>query len=251
MILNRLQKVVLLITICFFPFLTSGQSLKDSLTVNWLSNFRGRLQTGNLKQFVIANQSNILLEKEAFNIEISGVYEYVKVNGFNGVNDLWTYMISRYGPRKKIYPMMILYYGFAKSFRIDRSFVGGAGIGINIVHKSPQQFLQVNAFAGYMDFVYQEIPAISTAFTGILAKGRSPIIPKRAFINWELNSYFSPDETKMYGFQNIIRLDIPLVDWFSFSVSHSMIFNNIVSGDSKRLNTLMLFGVLFKSKFHH
>ena len=141
---------ILILLLCSFTAFGKSDSLK------FHSFFDGQvmIQTGNLKQFSTNLILNTKLSNSNFESNINASFQYVKVNDFNVINDFWSYGYFKYHQTKRLYPIGMVYGGFAKSFGINSSFLGGAGLGLNIIQKSPQKFLHLNVIAGYMNFDY-------------------------------------------------------------------------------------------------
>ena len=220
-----------------------GQS--DSLIMNIEMGIRGRWQTGNLNQLAINPNVRLVFSNQKFLTEFRADYQYLKVSGFVPVNDLWTSWTYKYRPKRKLFPLIRTIGGFAKSYKIDHSFLAGGGAGINILYKSPFQYLQFHAFAGYMDFQFEGENLYTSPTIGTTIQSSFSIAP-RMNISWEIQSYHTTKDNSFWGGSNNVFFIFQLFKKLSFTINHNTIFNNKTIADIKNTNSLMLFGVQFQ-----
>lgn len=220
---------------------------KDSLHWSIFAGAQGRIQTGNLNQVALGGNATVAVKNTRFSAEVSGLYTYAKIEDFVPVNDLWTYGIFKLIPDKPVYPVAIGLYGFSKSFAIDQSLVGGAGVGVNIIKPQPRRYIQANVYASYLSFEYKDLEAYKIPSSGLLVKMALPLIKKHLNISWEFHGYLGVSDTEMKGFQNQVFLNVPLTRQVSFTVNHTLFYSNIVNPGTKQINSFTLFGINFKT----
>ena len=61
---------------------------QDSLRLQVALGLRGRWQTGNLNQLSLMPNGRVALSNATFKAEVATTYHFLKVNGFNAINDL-------------------------------------------------------------------------------------------------------------------------------------------------------------------
>lgn len=217
----------------------------DSLSVNLELGLRGRWQTGNLNQFAINPTASLKLSKTTFDLELNSQYQFLKVSGFTAIKDFWNIGIYRHRPGRKIYPMLATNLGFAKSYKIDHSYLAGGGVGLNLYRKSPIKYIRINVFAAYLDLAFAtEIPHSSFA-VGSNLKGSFPLV-KGMIFNWELHSFLSGTDTEYLGVNNLLQLHYKVSKSLFLTLSHNMIYNKKQIPDIEKVNTLMLFGIQYQ-----
>ncbi len=248
---DRMKKLLSALSFISLFFVNIAQA-QDSLSVHTEIAMRGRRQTGNLDQFGINPSVKTALGSRAFNTELTGNYQFLKVNDFTSINDLWVNGIFRLIPDKRIYPFAITYYGFADSYKIDQSLIGGAGAGINLLSDSPHKTLQVHLFGGYADVDFAPTSSViathSSAAIGSFVRGDFSIARSRFDIHWEFHSYHSVSNSDFYGASNLIDVRYALIKGLHLSASHSTIFNNTSNEGIARTNTLLMFGLAFRTE---
>ena len=237
------MKFKYLIILTFICVGSNSYAQKDTIRTHGFVTTQGIFQTGNLNQVGGNAITRLNIANSKNSLEFSLQYNYVLINGSVPVNDFWSFADYKLGYNKKVYPIIIGYYGFAKSVGIDNSIVAGIGLGSSIIKKSPKQFLKINAFGGYMQFDYIIRSTISEALLGTYFVGATPIIKDKINLNWEFHSYFAPLQTDFYGFQNIVRLELPISKKVNISLSHVTVYGNVVDNFKTKLNTTMLVGV--------
>lgn len=239
------MKEIIFLFILFLSMenLAIGQS--DSLIVNIEMGIRGRWQTGNLNQFALNPNARMIFSNQKFKTEFRADYQYLKVSGFVPVNDLWASWTYKYRPMRKTFPLIKAIGGFAKSYKIDHSFLAGGGAGINIIHKSPFQYLQFHAFAGYINFQFEREELYTSPAIGTTIESSFSIAPRMNII-WEIQSYHTTKDSSFWGGSNNILLIFKLSKILSFTINHNTIFNNNTIADIKNTNSLMLFGVQYQ-----
>ena len=201
------------------------------------------IQTGNLKQFSTNLILNTKLSNSNFESNINASFQYVKVNDFNVINDFWSYGYFKYHQTKRLYPIGMVYGGFAKSFGINSSFLGGAGLGLNIIQKSPQKFLHLNVIAGYMNFDYFTNVRQEGGVMNAFIQGNTRIINERLNLSWEVHLYKAFNNNLAYGIQNQIRIGIPITKWLEIGISNTVNFNETVDLGKQKLNSMTLVGL--------
>ena len=246
---QKIKHKYLLITLLQAILLSSAFSQTDTLTISSEIGLRGRWQTGNLNQLALNPTAHLLFSKKAFQAEVKGIYQFLRVEGFTIISDFWINGMVQLVPHKRIYPLITTNYGFAKSYKIGHSLLVGGGLGINLYQKSPRSFLQVNAFAGYMDLQFENEPRLSAPSLGTLLKAAVPIAD-RIHLSWELQTYHPDFNREYWGANNIVRLHFQVVKNLSLTASHHTIFNNKAITGIQKTNTLMLFGLQFQHNHH-
>ncbi|MCJ8288927.1 MAG: DUF481 domain-containing protein [Crocinitomicaceae bacterium] len=236
-------------TILFSLFILLGLSSlsqKDTVKFHGFVNGRLMIQTGNLNQVGGGFTGNLSFGNKTFNQEIGLSYNYVKVNGFVPVNDSWNHLLFKYKPSRRVYPFVIARYGFAKSFGLKTAFTTGAGAGINIVEAKPSSFLNFNIQAGYLYFEYYDSLIINEPVIESFVAGRAKLIENRLNLDWKLMGFITPWRENTYGLMNTLRLSFKLTKTIDFTISHEMLYNEVVPIDKKRLNTTFLFGIAYR-----
>lgn len=232
-----------LFTLLSVFILANASAQSDTLTFRSDLTILGRRQTGNLNQFGFNPSIRLSLGKSSFNAEVAATYQLLEVNGFRSINDFWTTGIVRLNPTQRLYPFAVTYYGFADSYKIERSLVGGAGAGLNVFSKSPRHYFQVHLFGGYSNVEFEEANSQSSPAFGTFLKSELPLFKNLLGLLWELHSYHSLEDDQFVGVNNLLNLRLALPKGFSLNVSHTTIFNNTVNEGIAKINTLMMFGL--------
>ena len=186
---------------------SNSQSSKDSLSIKGRLGLMGRWQTGNLNQISIMPNGGISFDKSSYYTEFNASYHYLKVGGFNAINDFWTYGLFQYQPNHRVFASIHTIIGFAKSYKIDHSIVMGIGGGVNIHKKSSLNFLQIHLYTAYLNFQYEtENPHEAVAIGSQIRA----MLPLNNHINfrWELSTFHSLKDTNFWGGGNLIQLNI-------------------------------------------
>ncbi len=217
----------------------------DSLLVQMELGINGRWQTGNLNQLGLNPNARIALSKSNFHTELNVNYQFLRVEGFTAISDFWGNHLLQIQPNRKFYPVLSTLYGFAKSYKINHSFVIGGGIGTHLFKKSPAFFLQINVVVGYLNMEFEGETAYSKPNLGTMLKGVFPIATKINMV-WELQTYHPGFDTDLWGANNRLLLQYPISKSLSISIIHNIIFNNKTVADIKKTNTLMMFGIQYR-----
>jgi hypothetical protein len=233
------------ITLSIFLIFTLQIFAQDSTITYFEIGINGRMQTGNLNQFGVQPT----LRHSIFNSKISNDfqanYQYMTVEGFNLINDFWTKDIFKINPNRKFYPMAMAIFGTAKSYLIENSFNVGAGVGYNVVSKSPMQFMHLHLFGGYMYFKYQDEEAFESPTVGTNISSAFPI-KNKATVIWELDTYHPIYGLDFWGFNNQLILQFQITKHISFNLIHNTIFNNTTTTNIQKWNTTTMFGIQYR-----
>ena len=210
-------------------------------------NLQGRQQSGNLNQIGGMALVKGSLMNSKWYTGVSGSYNYVEVEEFNAVNDFWSSGLVKYKHLKTVYPLAMVYVGFAKSFGIDEAYVGGIGGGVNIIQKSPNQYFNINVIGGYSTFNYAQVSDVNDLVTNVFIASNTNLFKNKAEINWELHAFYFPkSKIDILGIQNNIRLSLPLTRTIRFTLTHQYLFNSYVDSEISKENSMLLFGVSIK-----
>ena len=236
-----------IIFILFLGIGISTNAQKDTLKLNGMFNLQGRQQSGNLNQIGGVAVMKVALMNSKWYTGVSGSYNYVEVEEFNVVNDLWSSGLVKYNHKKMVYPLAMTYVGFAKSFGIDEAYVGGAGVGINIIQKSSVKYLNINVIGGYSTFNYAQVSDVSDWVANVYISSNTNLFKNKAAINWEFHAFYFPKTAlDIAGIQNNIRLSLPLTKAIRFTLTHQYLYNSYVDVAISKENSMMLFGLMIK-----
>ncbi len=222
-------------------------SLTDSLLIDGRVGLMGRWQSGNLNQVSVLPSINISLAKKSFDLSTNVAYHYLEVEGFNAINDLWINVLYQHRPAKRIFPAIHFIGGFAKSYRIDRSYTLGLGAGMNIRKKSSLDYFQVYVIPGYLDFQFEQGQNSTALSLNGLIKARFPLASSLHFI-WELSSYQSTKDAEFWGGGNLFQLDYGVTSHLSVNIRHQLYHNNEEVPGTEKTNATMLFGIQYNLK---
>ncbi len=244
--LTREWKLLLFLSILCLPYYSIAQvESKNSFTAD--IGIRGRWQTGNLNQLGLIPNANLQLKREKYSLQIRSKYQYLKVDGFNAINDFWTFSHFKLHPEKKIHPLFVTYYGYAKSYRIAHSFYSGLGLGINLRQKSKMDFIEIGFSTGFMNFQFEQRHAHKSTSLGFIFETSYPL-GEKLFISNDLKSYHSIQKSAYWGASNQLTLHLQLKKNMDFNISQEIVFNNENAEGIKKLNTLLLFGIQYRFK---
>ncbi|MGH1363994.1 MAG: DUF481 domain-containing protein [Calditrichia bacterium] len=238
------NQIILQVALASLLLTPNAYSQPDSLSIAVEIGLKGRWQTGNLNQLAINPDASLVLSKAAFSSEVQASYQYLRVNGFVAISDFWTMGILRHRPNRTLFPMLATNYGFAKSYKIDHSFLIGPGVGINLYNNSPGDFLRVQVFAGYMNIKFESKDPHSTAAIGTISQSAFSI-SKRMNIAWDFQTYNPGLDAEYWGFNNRIIIHYMVIKNMSLNLGHTVIFNNKTVASIKKTNGLMLFGIQY------
>ncbi len=239
---TKVHILLALITTLLSSTLIAGE---DSLILDWNVRFGGRMQTGNLSQFGINPTAGFNLYNSKFSIDLNANYNYLNI-GFKAVDDLWMVANYRYKPLNRVYPQITGVYGFAHSYRIAYSTHFGLGAGVNLRQKSPGDFFRVSGFAGYFEQKFLGENTLMSPSIGTLNELSLPI-KKRFHLIWDFATYHSVTDSNVWGINNTVILHFQLTKKLSFNVSQNIIYNHQAADMIKKTNTLLMFGVEYKS----
>lgn len=225
------------------------QSSKDSLSINGRLGLMGRWQTGNLDQISIMPNGGVSFDQFSYHAELNASYHFLKVNGFNAINDLWTYGLFQYQPHHRVFPSIHTIIGFAKSYKIDHSIVTGIGGGVNLHKKSPFNFLQVHLYGAYLDFQYERENTHKAVAIGSQIRATLPL-NATIKLRWELSTFHSMKEVNFWGGGNLLQLNILVSRNLSLNISHQSYYNHQTATDIEKVNTEMLFGIQYQFNNH-
>lgn len=217
----------------------------DSLTVRSDIGLNGRWQSGNLNQFGVNPHAQLLLANQKFSSELKVDYQYMNVEKFNLINDLWLREVVKINPGKKVYPMAVLISGFAKSYDIKQSLSVGAGAGLNLRHKSPFDYFRVGLYGGHFYFEYNNEVPLKGATIHSMINAMIPLAGKMTLI-WDLDTYNFIKDGSIWGLNNSVVFQFEIAKNLSLNLIHSTIFNSKTTANIKKINTLMMFGINYK-----
>ncbi len=217
---------------------------KDTLKLHGVFNLQGRYQTGNLNQF----SSNLLTKGTLINskwyVGVSVNYTYAKIEGYNAVNDFWSSGVIKRNHSKNIYPVGIVYSGFAKSFGIVGAYIGGLGVGGNIIKASTKKLLNINLIGGYSRFNYAQVKNVEGIVANIFISSRTKLFKNKIELNWEFHGYYLPNSNlNISGTQNSIRISVPIKKTIKLTAMHQHIYNSYVDTEISKINSMLLFGI--------
>jgi len=222
-----------------------GQS--DSLTLSGELGLQGRLQTGNLQQFALNPSGQLRLNSRRLHAHFQASYQYLNVSNFTIMSDFWSTLLLSHRTSKNVFPAFISSYGFAKSYQIDRSLLVSPGLGWNVINDTHKNSLQLYGFAGYLNLKYHEHVAIETLSFGGLIKASLPLTTNIGII-WTLHTYHPLNNSSLWGFNNLILFQYHISPVISLQASHNTIYNSETITDISNTNTVMMFGMAYKSK---
>ena len=226
-----------------------NSSKKDSLIINGRFGLMGRWQTGNLNQISIMPNGSVSLHKSTFYADFMTTYHFLRINGFNAIDDLWTYGLYQHQPNRRIFPSVHSIIGYSKSFLIDHSVVTGIGAGVNIHKKSLANYLQLHLFGSYFNFQYQTESAHKAVAISSLIRAVLPI-NKHVNFQWVFSTYHSTKDTAFWGGGNSFRLNITLLKNLMLNINHQTYYNHQTTAHIKNTNTEMLFGIQYNFSNH-
>ncbi len=233
--------------ILFLTISITVNAQEDTLKLHGMFNLQGRQQTGNLNQIGGMALIKASVMNSKWYTGVSGSYNYVEVEKFNAVNDLWSSGLVKYNHKKMVYPLVMAYAGFAKSFGIDEAYVSGAGFGVNVFQKSPIKYLNINVIGGYSTFNYATVSDVTDWVTNIYISSNTNIFKSKAEINWEFQAFYFPNtDIDVTGILNNIRLSLPLTKSIRFTLTHQYLYNSYVDVAVSKENSMLLFGLMIK-----
>lgn len=213
----------------------------DSTRVKLELDLRGRWQQGNLNQIAIQPNLRLQFGNGSYLFDLQSNYQLLKANDFVLIDDFWTQAKLAFLRDRSIYPMMATNIGYALSYRIDHSFLLGAGVGSQLWRSQKGSSLEVNLFTGYLNFDFTGELARSSAAIGSLVELGIPL-GKFGHLAWQTQSYHPLGKHNFWGINAALQLNCPINKQFSFQINYQFIFNNQTVMDIERVNTLMLFG---------
>ena len=219
---------------------------EDSLKLDWNLRLGGRWQTGNLGQFGINASTQITAYNSKFSADLSANYMYLDI-GFKAVDDLWLMGNYRYRPQRKNLPTSDLGSWLCIcliALHIQPQI--GVGAGVNIIQKTPFNYFRTSLFAGYSDFKFLGETNVNTPSYGTISQLSLPIAKTINFV-WELATYHSITDIVFWGINNTAILHYQMHKNISLNISHNTIYNNESAESIENTNTLMMFGIQFKT----
>lgn len=242
------MKRIVVIIIVVLSFQNSVVAQTDSLQINGEIGIRGKWQTGNFAQFVINPTARIIIEKKKTRIEVRGNYEFLKIAQGSLINDFWSFGMYQYNSSKTIFPMAITHYGFAQSYAIDKSLIGGVCAGINIIKKNKHQYFQANIFTGYMNLKYENTEAHSAANAGTYIKLMFPLKENVVYFIVDFNGYISLNNTQFRGFNNRMMINFQILENLEINISHRLVHNKNTPIAISETNGKLVFGLNYVFK---
>lgn len=241
-----MNKIIFLIALMGLLNSTNAQINNDSLHINGEIGIRGKWQTGNFAQFVINPNAKITLEKKKTILDVRINYEFLKVNQGSLINDFWSFGMYQYSSNKTIFPIAIAHYGFAKSYAIDQSLIGGIGAGINIIKNDKHNYFQANIFAGYMNLKYENTVAHNTTNAGTYIKLKFPLKEDLVYFVLNINGYISLDDTRFRGFNNRMIVNFQVFKSLGINISYRLVYNNYTPAIINETNGKLVFGINYE-----
>lgn len=235
----------LLLVICLFAS-GAASAQRDTLRFSGLINLQTMMQSGNLNQYGGNMVAKLALSNEHIYTGYSLNYNHVTVEEHNIIDDSWNYGLFRYHHKKTLYPLVMGYHGFAKSFGIDRATVLGLGGGLNIFQRSPIKYLRINLIGAHMLFDYQINPTLEGIGVNVFIEGNTTLFKSDLNLNWEFHAYENFELTDFYGLQNSLRLSAPISNGLSVTIGHLAVYSEQVDFERKRFNTTGLVGISYK-----
>ncbi|MEM7371157.1 MAG: hypothetical protein AAF587_21255 [Bacteroidota bacterium] len=240
--MKQIYMLSLLLSICSSSLLAQTSSQPTGLQLKGEWGLRGRWQTGNLSQIGINPYGRLTLMHPTYRSEWQVSYQYMNVSGFTVISDLWANGFHAISPQKRLHPLLAIYTGFAKSYKITESLVTGAGAELNLYQQSPMNFVRAHLFGGYMHVQFEQESPHTALAVGTGIRSAFPL-GKRIQLLWDFDTYHSTKETAFWGANNRLVLLYPLFKGLSLNLSHTIIFNNKTFPDLKKTNSLMQFGI--------
>lgn len=239
------MKYIIIITVLLVSSsICSVYAQKDTVAFKGDVALNGRMQTGNLSQLGLSPIANGWIGNQTSSLEAQALYQYLKVGGFNAVNDFWTRAVYRYKSDRTVFPVVAAYYGFAKSYKINNSFLGGVGAGVNVYKKSPTNYLQVHFVTGYFDINFDSLVRYRSHTLASIIKSVFPI-DKKVSISWELQTYHPGLSGEYWGGSNMLMLRYKIAKGLSVNLSHRTQYNNKLVPGTKKTNTIMMWGIQY------
>jgi len=76
---------------------------------------------------------------------------------------------------------------------------------------------------------------------------QTPTYLRQGRINWEFQAFYLPKTVlNVSGFQNNVRLALPITKIFRFTLTHQYLYNSHVEERVFRENSMLLFGIMIK-----
>lgn len=235
--MNKIYMVLFLLLQSVINAQTNGLQLKGELGV------RGKWQTGNFAQFVINPNGQLIIEQKRTRFEVQANYEFLKVNQGSLINDFWSYGLYQYNFGKTFFPMAITHYGFAQAYAIDRSLIGGGGVGINIINKNEFNYLQANLFAGYLNLKYENTAVHEATGLGSYVKVKFPLKNDLLYCILDSHAYMSLRNSDYHSFNSRIILVFQVVKRFGVNMTYRLVYNNNNPSVIEKTNGKLVFGL--------
>lgn len=235
--------IIIILAFSLNGFSQEKQLTADSLSIHSHIGLLGRWQTGNLNQISLMPTGSISMAKPSYYANVNASYHFLRVNGFDVINDFWANGLFQYKPANSIYPSFHTTVGFASSYLIDHSSLTGVGLGANI-HQKKRSYLQAHLFTAYLNFKYQEESPHTALGLGSLIRANIPI-NGQVMLHWVFSTYHSTKEPGFWGGGNLFRLNIMLLKSLSLNITHQSYYNNKTATTIKNTNTEMLFGIQY------
>lgn len=208
---------------------------------------RGMWQTGNLAQLFINPNAKFFIEKNGWFVELSSNYERLSVEGGTVlVNDFWSFAMVQYNKKnKKVFPMAIAHSGFAVSYAVENSTLGGIGAGAHLIEKDAHRYFQINTFVGMMHLKYDFAEAHQAPTAGTYIKFKFPIQKEQLYLAVDLHTYLSMETPKYRGFNSSTNLTYILNKDFSLELNYRTVYNRDTPDWIHKYNGKLNFGLRY------
>jgi len=239
----------LIICLIFFSLKAASQqqtTIDSSQFVLIDLGVSGMWQTGRTNQINIAPNFKLQILKNNHYFEQNVEYQYLSVENFAVINDLWASSLFQFKQNRKFYPFATLVGGTAKSFLLNYFINTGAGIGSNIYQKSSSEYLQVHAFVGYLDYKIDDFSHQALSVGSIVRANIS--LGKKVQLIWDFTSYHSTNSINSWGLQNHTKLNFLISKSLRINLNHRLFYNHQTVNQLEKLNTMLLFGINYQFK---
>lgn len=249
---------LLLLTLCFVPFLLFGQTNEsDSLRFKASLSVTGLFQGGNVQTSIFRSKSELSITTlNSWVFKTKNSYVYQAFSREKADEDILSLNFLYFHPEKKVYPLLI---GIASTnFRreIDLRYLVGTGVSFQILNEK-EYWLKFSLSSEYEEtrFVRAEFnnadydgSALISTFRGTLwINGKYHLLEDKLIVGHE--SYFQPSlsDPNNFRWQADLSLELPISKYFNFKVNYLDTFESIVIEDQRQEDRLLTFGLTIKS----
>lgn len=239
----------MLLLLLFSTHITMAQDknrMKDSLQIKYFISATGLIQSGNVERTLFPTLSNIAFSKNKFEVRQTLNYSYGTIGTPAGKRKIEDELLVRTElalfQHKRLFPYAWGVYEKSNLRNITQRWLGGVGIGLNIINTKEHMLSLRNGIASETTNFTVNAARTVWRYSGRLA-GSHRLFKNKIIVNHE--TYLQPaiDSSGDFRYRTVWRINVPVWKHIAFTTLLDAGYESVVDFGKKKNNFFMSYGL--------